>query len=193
MPPPTLGRPRLQARRPTAPERAATRDVQRAIAGSALAVADLDPEAARKMAITRRTQNLEKLRKTLQDLDGKWDVEVSGLSGLSWAKIGRLEETGRPVLEFTPAAKQQIARFIKAEFERGKTFSVALFQEVGGKAFKKLVLLRFTGQGNDVKWDPLTPEYAAWKRAHGKDRRIGFREGHLFRGLQRATFTLVKK
>lgn len=175
MPPPTLGRPRLQGRRPTGRDRAAETDAERAV------------------PVTKTTKNLDRLKAALAGLGGTWAVVVDGLSDRSAVKLANLAKTGRPVLAVTDSMRQQVGRFVKAEFERGKDFSAAVFTKAAGLAIKKFVLLRFKQQGNDVSWRPLSPEYRAWKRAKGLDPRIGVATGALLRALERATFTLVRR
>jgi hypothetical protein len=141
----------------------------------------------------RATGPVDKLAAFLRDLGGVYSIKLEGITQVSQRKIRFLAAGGRKLLVINKNAEQTVGRFIKAELSRGKTPTKATYLDAAQKALKRVIQLRIANSGNDVKWDELTPAYAAWKRANGHDARIGVCRGHLERNLDRARVVLVKK
>lgn len=134
---------------------------------------------------------LDRLQQLVTALDGRYELEIEGLSQPNAIKLAVLGDTGRPFLEVTPRMKSMILRTLKQSLSavlQGGRFDTESALDIAGAEAKEIVIKRFEEQGFDVHLDPLDPEYLEHKRRKRLDSRIGIATGTLLRNLKRARF-----
>lgn len=122
--------------------------------------------------VSRKTPRLDKAAEMMRALNGQWRV-VPRCSEASAAKLGWLAKRGRNFMEANRALELGVTRFVRAELSFEPSASARKLLAAGAEGARAHVLLRFAGQGNDVRLRPLTVAYLARKIAKGLDPRIG--------------------
>lgn len=145
------------------------------------------------MTFRRSTPSLDAAIKVVGEIGGSYELRVEPARDEDASKLAWLAGRGRNFLRITPALKQSMVRFARAELAFEPTMNTRGLLSAAAQGAKAQVILRFTAQGNDVVLRPLTAAWLARKIARGLDRRIGVATGELLNSLDSARWILVRR
>jgi hypothetical protein len=199
---PRLGSPRGPTNRRLGPDDDFLRQTREALRGGGIG-APRSPDRsqltdANASLVNSETATLEALRNAIDSLD---NLRPVGISDLSQTKLDALERTGRPFLKITASMRQTVLRFVKAAasevLTRSGSIRIDSFMTRAGETAKKVVLLRFKAQGNDIPLRPLR-DSTVYAKLHSRNSRvkanahkIGIATGMLLEDLSKESTAFV--
>lgn len=151
------------------------------------------------MTAHANTASIEALLRKMQQLPGRWLLNVVFADTESASKARFLKASGRDFFASTPQLQREvtgaIAGYVRETLARNpEALDPRRAYEVGADAARRHFVGRFERQGGDVRLAPLNPLYRAWKgRDPLRDTRIGIALGTLYRDLKVRARVLVRR
>ena len=131
-----------------------------------------------------------------KSLGGRWSLQIDYRNPKSADKILWLADGGRSFLALSAplryAIYQALSRAFKGSIDSLMGDRSQAVMDAAAQAAKAHILRRFEAGGFDVRMTPLTAKYAAFKRMHGFDPRLGIKTGDLIDDIRNATFSFKR-